>query len=388
MSAPAIRFSLFYAALFLVVGIQMPYWPVWLKDRGLSAAEIGILVAVQLWAKVAFNPVVGHLVDRSGRRRTILAGLAAASLVSTALFPLMQGFAGLLVLSAVSGAAFAAILPMGDNLAMSHVVRHGLDYGRMRLWGSLAFIAASGAVGRLLDDVHPGIVVWLIVGGMVPLCAAAAALPDEPPHGMAGPPVRMRWIDLLSSRLYGMFLLATALIVASHAVYYGFATLHWQAAGIDHVWIGVLWGTGVAAEVCLFAFSGTVVKRIGTFRLLLAGGIACVVRWSLLAFVTDPWLLLPIQCLHALTFGAIHLGAMHFIARHVAPGIAGRAQGVYAAAGNGLILGAATMVSGGLYARVGGLAFLAMALLAATGTLAAIALRAMARRPAPIRSDG
>ncbi len=74
------------------------------------------------------------------------------------------------------------------------------------------------------------------------------------------------------------------------------------------------------------------VRAFGPFRLIVAGGVACIVRWSLLAFVTDPWLLLPIQCLHALTFGAIHLGAMHFIARHIAPGIAGRAQGLYAAA--------------------------------------------------------
>jgi PPP family 3-phenylpropionic acid transporter len=385
MSRLSLRFSLFYAAHFLVVGIQMPYWPVWLKDRGLSATEIGILAAVQLWAKVAFNPLVGQAVDRSGRRRTILAGLAVASLFSTALFPLAHGFSGLVALSAVSGAMFAALLPVGDNLAMSHVVRHGLDYGRMRLWGSLAFIAASSGVGRLLDTVQPGLVVWLIVGGMVPLCVAAARLPDEPPRTATGAPPRTRWIDLLSSRLYGMFLLSTALIAASHALYYGFVTLHWQAAGIDHVWIGTLWGTGVAAEIVLFAFSGAVVKRIGPFRLLLAGGVAGIVRWSLLAFVTDPWLLLPVQCLHALTFGAIHLGAMHFIARHIAPGIAGRAQGLYAAAGNGLALGAATMVSGGLYARVGGMAFLAMALLAAAGTIAAIALSAMARRPVPAR---
>lgn len=380
MSSLSVRFALYYAALFLVVGIQMPYWPVWLKGRGLDATEIGILVATQIWAKVAFNPIVGHAVDRSGQRRRILVGLAVGSLVATALFPLMQGFTGLLAMSAVSGALFAALLPVGDNLTMSYVIHRGLDYGRIRLWGSLAFIAASGAVGRLLDLTDSGIIVWLIVGGMAPLCLAAAALPGEPAHSAAGAPTRMRWIDLLSSRLYGLFLAATALIVASHAVYYGFATLHWQSAGIDHVWIGTLWGVGVAAEIALFAFSGAVVRAFGPFRLIVAGGAACIVRWSLLAFVTDPWLLLPIQCLHALTFGAIHLGAMHFIARHIAPGIAGRAQGLYAAAGNGLIIGAATIVSGGLYDRLGGLAFLGMTVLAIAGTIAAVALHRMARR--------
>jgi len=377
-----LRFSLFYASLFLVVGIQLPYWPVWLRGRGLSATEIGILVATQLWVKVAFNPVAGHIVDRTGRRRPVLFVLAAGSLAATALFPLMPGFPALLALSVVSGALFAAILPVGDNLTMTHVVREGLDYGRIRLWGSLAFIAASSAVGRLLDATSESIVVWLIVGGFVPLCGAVFALPDAPPPAAATVPARLSWIDLLSSPLYWAFLAATALTGASHAVYYGFATLHWSAAGIDHALIGALWGTAVAAEVILFAFSGRVVRALGPFRLILLGGLAGVVRWMLLAFITEPWMLFPVQTLHAFTFGTTHLGAMHFIARHIAPGLAGRAQGLYAAAGNGVVLGLATLAAGRLYAVAGGYAFLAMSVMAAGGSAAAFLLLRMARRTA------
>jgi len=375
-----LRFSLFYASLFLVVGIQLPYWPVWLRGRGLSATEIGILVATQLWVKVAFNPVAGHIVDRTGRRRPVLFVLSAGCLVTTALFPLMPGFPSLLALSVVSGALFAAILPVGDNLTMTHVVRHGLDYGRIRLWGSLAFIAASGAVGHLLDMTSASIVVWLIVAGFVPLCFAVFALPDAPPPAAAAAPARLSWIDLLASPLYWPFLAATALTGASHAVYYGFVSLHWSQAGIDHALIGALWGTGVAAEVVLFAFSGRVVRALGPFRLILLGGLAGVVRWSLLSVVTDPWILFPVQMLHALTFGATHLGAMHFIARHIAPGLAGRAQGLYAAAGNGVVLGLATVAAGRLYAAVGGHAFLAMSVMAAGGSIAALMLLRMERR--------
>jgi len=375
-----LRFSLFYLSLFIVVGIQLPYWPVWLRGRGLSATEIGILVATQLWMKVAFNPVAGHIVDRTGRRRPVLFVLAAGSLGVTALFPLMPNFPSLLALSMLNGALFAAILPVGDNLTMTHVVRNGLDYGRIRLWGSLAFIVTSGVVGRLLDITTPGIVVWLIVGGFVPLCLAVFALPDAPPPAATTAPPRLSWLDLLSSPLYWTFLVATALIGASHAVYYGFATLHWSQMGIDHALIGTLWGTGVAAEVALFAFSGRVVRALGPFRLILLGGVAAVARWTLLAFVTDPWLLFPVQALHAFTFGATHLGAMHIIARHIAPGLAGRAQGLYAAAGNGVVLGLATVAGGRLYASIGGHAFLAMSLMATCGSIAAIVLLRMSRR--------
>ena len=39
---------LFYAAYFLILGIQLPFWPVWLESRGLSAGEIGTVLAVAL----------------------------------------------------------------------------------------------------------------------------------------------------------------------------------------------------------------------------------------------------------------------------------------------------------------------------------------------------
>lgn len=42
---PAARLSAFYAAIFLVAGIQLPFWPVWLAARGLTAREIGIALA-------------------------------------------------------------------------------------------------------------------------------------------------------------------------------------------------------------------------------------------------------------------------------------------------------------------------------------------------------
>ena len=41
----AFHVSLYYALLFVAVGIHLPFWPIWLADRGLSAAEIGIALA-------------------------------------------------------------------------------------------------------------------------------------------------------------------------------------------------------------------------------------------------------------------------------------------------------------------------------------------------------
>lgn len=368
------RFAAFYAALFAVVGIQLPYWPVWLKGRGLDAAEIGALVAAQMWIKVAFNPVVGGLVDRTGKRRPILFALAAGSLLATLAFPWVREFWPLLGLSVALGALFAAIMPVGDNLTMRHVVAHGFDYGRLRMWGSLAFIAVAGLAGGLLDTLGRDAIVWLLAAALAPLCLAILVLPDSPRSEALPQGPRPGWGALLRDRRYWVFVAATASVGASHAMYYGFATLHWQRSGIDNAWIGGLWGIGVIAEVALFAWGGGLVRRLGPARLIGLGALAGAVRWALMPWVAEPWLLAPLQCLHGLSFGATHLGAMHFIARQIPPALSGRAQSLHAAMGGGVTIGLATIASGWLYGEFGGLGFLAMAGLAAAGALAALRL--------------
>ena len=66
----AVRLSLFYAAYFLFGGIQLPYWPLWLQERGLGPAEIGLVLALTNGVKVVAGPTGGWLADRWAQRRT------------------------------------------------------------------------------------------------------------------------------------------------------------------------------------------------------------------------------------------------------------------------------------------------------------------------------
>ncbi|MGE5269005.1 MAG: MFS transporter, partial [Thiohalocapsa sp.] len=64
----ATRLGAFYAASFLVVGIQLPFWPLWLAGRGLDARQIGLVFAAAIWVKVLVTPAIGAASDRFGRR--------------------------------------------------------------------------------------------------------------------------------------------------------------------------------------------------------------------------------------------------------------------------------------------------------------------------------
>src|SRR5205823_12301487 len=125
---------------------------------------------------------------------------------------------------------------------------------------------------------------------------------------------------------------------------------------------------GVMSEIALFALSARLPAAITPIALLMIGAAGALVRWSAMA-LAPPLAVLPLlQCLHALSFGATHLGALALVARVAPPGAAATAQG-YLAVTLGLTMAIATALSGVLYGRFGGAAYAAMAVMAAVGGL-------------------
>ncbi len=371
----AFRLSFFYAALFLTIGIMMPFWPVWLKSRGLNAAEIGQILAVAMWLRAFTSPMLAQYADRRGRPDRLAILLGWGALTVNCLFFFTHDFWSILAVSILSTMSFTALMPLGDAVTMLKVREGVLDYGRVRLWGSIAFIVAATGSGYLLEGRPPSAILWLIIGGLVLVVIGCHAIPRAETPGSSSFLAPLRAI--LHERRVIAFMIAASLVQASHAVYYGFATLHWQAAGIGGGTIGALWAEGVICEVALFAFSGRVVARFGPVALLAMGAGAGLIRWLVLGATTDIWALVAVQGLHALTFGATHLAAMHYIAQNVPAQFASTAQSVYSSFFGGTIMALAMLSSGWLFENYGGQAFTVMSALA----VAALALMVAGLRP-------
>jgi MFS transporter, PPP family, 3-phenylpropionic acid transporter len=366
-----VRLGIFYAASFLVVGIQLPFWPVWLAGRGLDVRQIATIFAAAIWAKVIATPALGALADGLGRRRAVMIALAAVAVAAYAgLWP-VAGFWAILALNLVAGTAQSALMPLGDSITLAAVRHAGLDYGRVRVWGSVSFVVAAigsgAALAAMPADRGGDQVLWLVLVASAALLAACIAIP-----GVAAPAaiVRSRRSalgGLVADRRFWLFVLSAAALQSSHQLYYGFGTLYWRSLGFSDAVIGALWAEGVVAEIVLFWFSAPVVARLGPIGLMALGGVAGIVRWSLMGLAPGLAMAALLQLLHAGSFGASHLGAMHFMARSVPPGAAASAQSLYAALSAGLGSGLVMLAAGALYAAYGGQAYLFMALLSATG---------------------
>ena len=234
----------------------------------------------------------------------------------------------------------------------------------------------TSRAGYLFDIIAARDLIWLIVAAVVLCVVSAWALPPlgTRPAARAGetPSARV----LLRDRSFIAVAVAASLIQGSHALYYSFSTIDWQAAGYGGGAIGMLWALGVLAEIVLFALSVRLPAAFTPSVLILLGGAGALVRWIAMA-LDPPGALLPLlQCLHGLSFGATHLGALAFIGRAAPSGLAATAQG-YIAVSAGVTMAAATGLSGLLYGRFGGGAYGAMALIAAAGVAAALVAHRM-----------
>jgi len=357
----ATTLALFFSGLFLVQGVFLPYWPVWLKAQGLSAGEIGILLSLPNWIRVFADPLIAQRADRTGNRKTPMMWLAGIYVVSILAFPVSSNFWWLAALSVVIGFTFSPLLPLGTTITVHECKARQLDYGQVRLWGSLAFILASYGAGWVLDGTSVEWIVWMLfIAGIINF-AITTRMPDP----QTDRPLRSgsSLIYLLRKPVFLIYLGCIGFAQGSHGTYYSFASVHWESVGYSHEMIGTFWSTGVVAEIVLFAIAGRFVRGRHPGILFALGAMAGVLRWIVLGSSDNVWLIFLVQPLHAMTFGITHLAAVSFIARAVPQQLATSAQSLMATLSMGVFLGSSIWASGPLYESFGAHTYYFMAAL-------------------------
>lgn len=360
-----------YLTACAAIGVQVPFLPLFLADRGFGLDAISLALALPMVIRLAAMPLAGIYSDRLGAPRSVLAWcgiLAAAAFVLVGLVP---GVVAILLAIALSAIFWTPIFPLLDAYALRLVNKGKVDYGRARLWGSVSFIAANLAAGYLLDWAPIGTIIWLIAGCILLFGLAARALPllDKPLDKSLGAALALPVV--LPRRTVFLGVVAAACVQASHALLYGFSSLQWQQSGIDPSIIGVLWSIGTGAEIVLFYAGTRVAGKLPALAMIALGGFAAGVRFAAFAFDPPLALIVPLQFLHALTYGATHLGLMMLLGRSTPAHKSGRAQ-TFSSAVLGAVMALATIAAGPLYARWGVEAYGVFAALGVIGALLAL----------------
>ena len=361
----AVRLAVFYGTLFGLVGTHLPFFPVWLKAIGLDASWIGIIIAVPAVTRFTTLPFVTGLAERRQTLRGAIIATAFLTAIGFSAVGLSREAVVVFAAYVFTACVWTPMVPLTDGYALKGVARYGLNYGPLRLWGSAAFIAGALACGLLVDLIAPQHLIWVIAamaaaGAIAGLGLGPIDAPGATAAGSAGT------AGLLSNLGFLAIILASALIQGSHAAYYAFASITWQASGFDGLTIAGLWALGVVAEIVVFALSPRF--TVSPVWLVIIGASSAVVRWLVTAQEPSIAILVTVQLMHGLTYGATLLGTMGLLVRNVPSHVAARAQG-YLAACSGIVASSASILSGVIYAQHGQGVYYVMAVMGAVGGL-------------------
>ena len=137
------RLSALYIGIFIFSGIQMPFFPVWLKAKDVDPALIGVLVAVPSLVRMIGIPFAAREADR---RDAVRLGIVIGATLSVAAFVLVglsAGTAMIAVTYTVAALLYAPVLPLTETYALKGLTARGRAYGPVRLWGSAASSPAT-----------------------------------------------------------------------------------------------------------------------------------------------------------------------------------------------------------------------------------------------------
>jgi PPP family 3-phenylpropionic acid transporter len=327
-------------AYFAAIGGFQPYAPLWYKELGLSVFAIGVLVSLQSWTRLFAPYLWGALADRTGQRVQIIRWASLISFVAGFGFLLPPHFASLAVAVFLMFVFNAAIVPMTETVVAAQLMTAdgGMDakrYGRVRVWGSVGFLASVVLAGwwyqRFGLRAFAG--TTLVMLGVI--VAMAWRMPLQPPATHAhesGPPVA----EVLRRPAVRWFFAGVFLTVLAHSALYAFFSLYLDALGYGKGMVGLLWAVSVVVEIIWFAFQGRLLQAGDLHRWLVGAALLSALRFGLTAgFGASLWVLLLAQTTHAITFAAQHTVCIALITRYFPGRLRGRGQALYSVLGYG-----------------------------------------------------
>ncbi len=336
MSPIHLRLSLFYAAYLASLGAFSPYFPLFLDNRGLSAAAIGTLMSLWYGTRIISPSVWGHLTQRSARPVRWLRIGAALTLTCFAGFT-VDALPWLALLSVMTAFSFFynAIMPQFEAITLSHLAHEPQRYGRIRLWGSVGFLVTALCLGPLIDVIGIAWLPWV----MLPLFALVVCASFANDYGPPLPGDTARESLRASLRRPGVtaLILASFLMQVAHGPYYVFFSLHLAEHGYSKGTVGALWAVGVLAEIAMFWFAARLLEWHGAVRLMRWCMSIAAMRFVITALVPGAMpVLLIAQLGHAASFGLYHAASMQRVARLFPGSLLGQGQGLLYGLGSGV----------------------------------------------------
>jgi PPP family 3-phenylpropionic acid transporter len=299
-----------YFLYFSVMGIFLPYFNLYCYHLKFSGFQIGALSAIRSVALILFSLVWGALADRFKIRRPIY---ISCNFISTAIWIFYfytKDFWAMLIITVFYGIFYSPIISFLEAFTMDVLGMEKKRYGRLRAWGTIAFISTVIVLGRIIDLYSIEIILVIIFAVSIAQAVISTRIPDIQIKKRASFFVNVR--VLLTPRFI-VFLFCAFLMLVSHGTYYGFYSIHLENLGYGNTFIGVSWALASIAEILVMIKSNSIFKRFSLDNVLVFSFMVAALRWFGLFFAVSPAALLLLQIFHAVTYGTFHVASILYI---------------------------------------------------------------------------
>jgi PPP family 3-phenylpropionic acid transporter len=371
---------LYYFVFFSAIGAYVPYFPAWLRGRGIDGLRMStVTMLVPLFGVV--SPVAfGIVADVFGLRGSLLRVAAAGSVLSFGAISAYgtggdaASYASLLLFMTLFAFARGPMVSLADVTALEQPG----SYGRTRLFGSAGFtgmVVAAGAFVDLTSARQLPLVITVVLASTLLVSLSLPTKAVRPPMPVAGDAAK-----LLKSADFVLFLLGGFAWFGAHVSYDLCFSMHLADIGASTPQVGICWAIGVVAEILLMSGAHLLFARYSLTKLLVFGLVVTAARFVVIAHLRSLPVLLLLAPLHAFTFGLYWVASLEYVRRRVPSHVLATAQSLLAAmVALGSVLG--MLAWGPLYSAKGGATvFTAAAVVAAVGCAFVVALAKVERR--------
>ena len=330
---PLVRwaFGSFLFLYFAYVGLVSPYASLFFLDRGFTVIEIAVLMSMLQITRIVGPFSWGWLSDYLSNRIGIIRFCAClAALVFTSIY-FLHSYISFFIWMFVLHTILSSLMPLGESATVHALFKdNSFDkrYGRLRLWGSIGFIAMVLFAGELFQ--RKGIELYPLVGTFILFALAMVTFLLYEPKIERRKLVKGELLTVLLNPDVRWFLLSGFFMQFAHAAFYVFYSLYLANLGYDKLQIGLFWALGVTAEVAFFYFQSKVLSRLDPEIVLQASFGIGVIRFALMAFFPFTSVLIFAQIMHAGTFAANHSAATKLLQRWFTGPLQARGQALMA----------------------------------------------------------
>jgi nucleoside transporter len=386
---------------YLIWGSWLPLLALYLADvLGFSGGQIGWIFATQAIACLFGLYFGGQIADRMLSTEKLLSVLHLVGGAAMFALAYQTTFWSFFAVMLVYQLAYMPTMSLTNAIVFHHVADPQKDFGKVRLWGTIGWIAASWPfvfilAGKTGADLHAALSSIFTVAGIssIALAAFSLALPHTPPskrETSASAP--MEAIRLLRDPVMLVLFVATLMDALVHQCYFQWTSPFLQQAGLAENWIMPAMSVGQIAEIASMAALGWALARLGWRWTMTVGILAHAARFFVFAIGDPLWLMVAINVVHGMCYAFFFAAVYIFVDERCPRDARASAQGLF----NLVILGIGPFAGSLLWGWLGDVfraadgsvdfsrLFLAPAVLA----LAAALLMLAAFRPSETRSAG